>query len=298
MNNLLTNGLLAAGAYFLIRSLSPASLLIRHLPPGSVRNYWYVVTGLIALLIVGYMGYVVMFWGRHDDWLALMISGIFFFGACLIWLVVKLALQTVVEIRRVGLLDKENITDPLLGIYNRTYLDRRLVEEFARARRYEVSLSLLFLDIDHFKQINAVYGQQAGDRALSHLAELILSSIRAADVVARYGEEQLAIIATDTADFSAIALAERLYRHIETHPLTLRDGEPPRQEIRFTASIGVAALGPEVSDLPQLVSNAEAALYQAKKAGHNRVVLYQEYSVTPAKKTPVPLSVGSVGIYP
>lgn len=298
MINLLANGFLVAGAYVLVRSLKSVSQVIGQIPSRSVRSYWYIIAIFIVLFIVGYASYLVVFWGRHNDGLTLMVPGIFFFGACLIWLVVKLALQTVVEIRRVGLLEKENITDPLLGIYNRTCLDRRLVEEFARARRYEISLSVLLLDIDHFRRINDVYGRQAGDRALDHLSKLVLPSIRKADVVARYDDDELLVIATDTAAFSAIALAERLRRHIETHPLTLRDGEPPRQEIRIMASIGVAALGPEVSDLPQLVSNAETALYQAKKAGRNRVVLYQEYSVTPAKKTPVPLSVGSVGIYP
>jgi len=139
---------------------------------------------------------------RHTAWLDLIVPSVFFFGAGFVWLTATLSLHTAIDIRRVTVLEHENITDPLIGIYNRRYLDRRLQEEFIRARRYSLPLSVLLLDIDHFKRVNDAYGHQVGDLVLSYLGKLLLSAIRATDIIARYGGEEILIRSEHNCVFS------------------------------------------------------------------------------------------------
>ena len=229
------------------------------------------MVALIVVFVVGYVSYLVVFWGRAADGSALIVPGIFFLGAGFVWLTANLSLQTATDIRRVVLLEKDTITDPLIGIYNRRYLDRRLEEECARARRYQLPLFVLLLDIDHFKRVNDLYGHPAGDQVLIYLGKLILQAIRESDIVARYGGEELLIIAPNTSAASAMSLAERLRQTVETHALMLSSGSDQRQEVRITVSIGVAGTTREMADPRQLFENADVALYRAKQEGRNRV---------------------------
>ena len=128
-------------------------------------------------------------WGQQTIWPELLIPGIFLFGAIFVWLTIRLSLQTAIDLRRIDLLEAENITDPLTMGYNRRYLDRRLDEEAARAKRYSLDLSVLMIDIDHFKRVNDRYGHQAGDVALYKLSSLLKAALRDLDVVSRYGEK-------------------------------------------------------------------------------------------------------------
>ncbi|TXF11896.1 GGDEF domain-containing protein [Pelomicrobium methylotrophicum] len=272
MLDFLASGLVLAGICLLVVALAPVGRLIRQLPIGMLRRKWHVMAGLIVVFIVGYASYAVVFWGRHTDWAAMITPVVFFFGAGFVWMTATLSLQTAVDIRRAVLLEQEAITDPLTGLYNRRHLARRLEKEFARARRYGMPLSVLLLDIDHFKCVNDTYGHQVGDQVLNHVARLTLQAIRETDLAARYGGEEFVIIAPNTEASSAAALAERLRRHVETHPLVLHGGYSGRQEIRVTVSIGVAGLGRDTSDSQHLLQEADEALYRAKQQGRNRVV--------------------------
>jgi len=273
MFNAIAAGLVVAGAAILIGALIPVRQLIVQLPAGQLRSRWYLLTALIVSFIAGYAIYTVTFWGRHTAWLDLIVPGIFFFGAGFVWLTASLSLQTARDVRRVTLLEHESSTDPLIGIYNRRYLDRRLNEEVARARRYALPLSVLLLDIDHFKRINDTYGHLVGDAVLNHLGKLLSQTIRSTDIVARYGGEEFLILAPNTSPSSAAVLAERLRQHIEAHELVVAGELNKRQEIRITVSLGVAGLSREVADSRSLVRNADQALYRAKQEGRNRVVL-------------------------
>ena len=275
MLNLLANILVIAGVGILIGALMPVRQLIAQLPTGHVRRSWYLLTALIAIFIVGYLSYIPAFWGRQSTWLDLIVPGIFFCGAGFVWLTASLSLQTATDVRRVTLLERENITDPLIGIYNRRYLDRRLEEECVRARRYTLPLAVLLIDIDHFKRINDTYGHQVGDLVLSDLGKLILQAIRESDIAARYGGEEMMIIAPNTTPSSAKVLAERLRQRVETYTLTLTKGSNPPQEVRITVSIGVAGLSQETLDSQKLIHNADEALYHAKQAGRNRSVIHE-----------------------
>ncbi|MEI6970619.1 MAG: GGDEF domain-containing protein [bacterium] len=229
---------------------------------------------LIVLFLVGYLTYVIVFWQHPGAWLNLLVPVIFFLGADFVWLAVTLSLQTATDIRRISQLEQENITDPLIGIYNRRYLDRRIEEEYARAERYALPLSVLLVDVDHFKHVNDTYGHRAGDQVLIALGQLLLGTVRGTDMVARYGGEEIVIVAPNTTLASAGQLAERMRQHVEMQEWGVTTAPHCQQQIRITVSIGVASLSLGTDDYRGIIHNADAALYRAKKEGRNRVVMH------------------------
>jgi len=268
----LANALVIAAAGVLLMAGVPLRKLARALPQGLALRRWRLLAGLNGLFVVGYVSYATLFWGRHADAGSLIVPVIFFLGACFVWLTCSLALHTALDLQRVPMLERESLTDPGTGLYNRRYLDRRLEEEFARARRHALPLSLLVVDIDHFKRINDGYGHQAGDLVLAELARAILEMVRVADVAARYGGEEFVVIAPGTPAPMGAALAERLRRAIESREILVPGEGGARQRIPVTASIGVAALASGLDDARSLLAEADKALYRAKAQGRNRVV--------------------------
>jgi diguanylate cyclase (GGDEF)-like protein len=269
----LFNGLIAAGAAILAASLLPVTRLISRLSPGNMRRNWSILRALIFLFIAGYIGYAAVEWKSVVSTADMFVPGIFLLGACFVFLVGTLSLQTTVDIQRMAVMEHENITDPLMGIHNRRYLDRRLKEEVDRALRYKLPLSVLMLDIDRFKKVNDVYGHQVGDRVLCSLGKLIQNTVRNTDVVARYGGEEILIIATCTPPPPIPLVAERLRRTIEESVLVPPNELTCGEEIRVTVSIGVASLGPQIRTADALVKCADEAMYRAKTDGRNRVVV-------------------------
>ena len=246
------------------------------LSPGRVLRKWYVLATLTLLFIVGYGSYAFAFWNRHTELAHLIVPGIFFLGAGFVRLMFGLSLETAVDVRRVALLEQENITDPLTGIYNRRYLERRLKEEFSRAQRYRLQLCLALIDIDHFKNVNDSYGHQGGDIVLKELGALLSHDIRPSDIAARYGGEEFLIILTSTAALEARALCERLRQSIESRAVVLIGATNERHEIHFTVSIGVAGLDQAIDSVDQLVRLTDEALYRAKREGRNQVIAAQQ----------------------
>lgn len=243
------------------------------LPAGSLRNKWLAMTGLIFIFIAGYLGYIVVLWDQQTEWNELPIPGIFLFGAIFVWLTIELSLQTAVDLRRMDILEAENITDPLTNVYNRRYLDRRIEEEVARSKRYSLDLSVMMLDVDHFKRVNDIYGHQAGDVTLSTLSSLVKAALRDLDIIARYGGEEFLVICTNTDVNSAALLAERLRQLVESHPIKIPDASGASQTIQMCISIGVAGLNASVNSKEKLVQAADQALYRAKQEGRNRVIV-------------------------
>jgi diguanylate cyclase (GGDEF)-like protein len=274
MINFFANGLVIAGVCVLIGALIPMRQIIIQLPSGQVRRRWYLLTLFIFIFIFGYIGYATAFWNHATTWSDLIVPAVFISGACFVWLTTTLFLQTANDIRRLTILEQENISDPLIGIYNRRFLDRRLEEECARAQRYSLPLSVMLIDIDHFKRINDANGHQVGDQVLSFLGKLLLQVIRDSDIAARYGGDEILIITPNTSASLAGVLAERLRQHVETHELTLTKLFKNPLQIRITVSIGVASLSQEATECQRLIQNADEALYRAKQEGRNRVVIH------------------------
>lgn len=270
---IIANGLVILGLLVLFCSLFQVRKLIKQLGTSPIRHKWFIQCGLIFFFIFGYLGYAIAFWGTYSEWIQIIVPGVFFFGAIFVWITTSLALQTTIDIRRVALLEHENITDPLIGIYNRRYMDRRLKEEFDRAKRYQHDLALLLIDIDHFKRVNDKYGHIVGDMVLRYFGGLVLENVRAADIVARYGGEEILIIAPMTSATGAVTLAERVRSSIHIHEFVLSSENNQQIEIKITVSIGVSCLNAQVKDVDSLIKEADRAMYHAKSSGRNRVVL-------------------------
>jgi diguanylate cyclase (GGDEF)-like protein len=266
--------MVVGGIGILIASLIPIRQLLIQPPPGQVRGRWYIMTALNVLFIIGYVAYILAYWDRHFTPADLLVPGVFFFGAGYVWLSCMLSLQAVKDVRRVVLLEQESITDPLSGLYNRRYLDRRLEEEMERSKRHEVPLSILLIDIDHFKHINDSFGHPAGDRVVSYLGKLTLNGIRSTDIAARYGGDEYLVIAPNTPPAQAGELAERLRQHIESHALVMTSGRGNRQEVQVTVCIGVAGCQSQTASMEMFLQAADEALYCAKQAGRNRIIIH------------------------
>jgi len=159
------------------------------------------------------------------------------------------------------------IRDSLTGLYNRREFERLLNDEIHRFRRHGHPVSLLILDIDHFKQINDRYGHQVGDEALRTVADLVTNESRTGDVIARYGGEELAIILPETDAANAVHLAERTCRAVAEFPVMIS----PQEVIPITVSIGTATVPDDAHAARDLVTAADLAMYEAKRSGRNCV---------------------------
>jgi diguanylate cyclase (GGDEF)-like protein len=156
--------------------------------------------------------------------------------------------------------------DPLSGLFNRRYLHVRLEEELERARRHQIPLALLMIDLDDFKMVNDRFGHLAGDAVIKEAAVILRRTVRMFDVCTRYGGEEFAILMPNSGAQSAATVAERIRRRIESHRFT----EPALAAVSVTASIGLAVSTAQL--LPRdLIERADQALYQAKTLGKNRV---------------------------
>jgi diguanylate cyclase (GGDEF)-like protein len=160
------------------------------------------------------------------------------------------------------------VTDGLTGLFNHKYFHEGLLAEIGRARRYGHPLSLVLVDIDHFKSYNDAWGHQAGDALLRNLAVIFKAAARQNDLVARYGGEEFAFVLPQADKRQATALAKRLCRTVERRRC---EGEEVLPGGRLTISLGVASYPEDVLNGSDLVSRADQALYRAKGLGRNQV---------------------------
>ncbi|MBA3563515.1 MAG: sensor domain-containing diguanylate cyclase [Gammaproteobacteria bacterium] len=172
-----------------------------------------------------------------------------------------------------ALLVRSGVTDVLTGWHNRRYLQARLQEELARARRDASALICLLLDVDHFKKVNDTYGHLAGDNVLKEIAARVNDEVRESDVAARFGGEEFAILLPDSGLDSARRFAERVRAAVSASPIDTGSDSA----VTVTVSIGIASIRPtaDAEDLKslgeQLLAEADVALYRAKAEGRDRV---------------------------
>ena len=157
------------------------------------------------------------------------------------------------------------VTDGLTGLHNHRAFQDYLEEQFQDAMRNKQPLALLLMDVDHFKQYNDTYGHQAGDEVLRQVAQILQAHVREGDFVARYGGEEFVVVLPRADLESAVAVAERLRRAVESAEWSLRP---------VTGSFGVACARPDMETRQELIEAADQALYQAKKNGRNRVEVW------------------------
>jgi len=183
------------------------------------------------------------------------------------------ALQDKINAKRREL-EALSVTDDLTRLFNHRAMQQRLRDEFRRAQRYNEPLSVLMLDIDHFKGVNDRYGHQFGDLVLKQIAQQMLKCVRQIDVVARYGGEEFLIILPQTHFSGSLTVADRIWRTIGGY--TFSDGE---RQHKLTVSIGISFFpNKNVGSVEDLIAFADEALYQAKSEGRDRICLHQHLS--------------------
>lgn len=181
---------------------------------------------------------------------------------------IAVALDRTVLKDKAGEFEQLSVTDPLTGLLNRRYLEKRLIEEIQRSKRHRFPMSLMMLDVDQFKSYNDMFGHPAGDTALKIVASILQDILRGDDVAARYGGEEFAILLPQTTSTEAAAIAERLRQRIE-------HTEFPKRKV--TVSIGIASCSNEIDTPEDLIGAADHALYEAKNHGRNNVRIYDGF---------------------
>ena len=167
-------------------------------------------------------------------------------------------------------LEQLSVTDRLTELFNHGYLQQRLDQELGRAGRFGHALSVIMLDIDDFKAFNDRYGHLVGDDVLRAVSALVRESLREMDVAARYGGEEFAVIVPETDSQGARAVAERIRQSVSAH-VFLHDSTGG--EVHTTVSVGVATFPGDGRSVEALIHAADAAMYRAKRAGKDRVVV-------------------------
>ena len=170
------------------------------------------------------------------------------------------------------------VTDSLTNLYNRRFFDQAIKREVGRRNRYQLAMSLVMIDVDHFKQFNDTHGHDGGDQALKLVARVLADSSRSSDIVSRYGGEEFIVTLPLTTPEQCVVYAERARKIIESTKIELKSGE----KTSVTISLGIAGTykngAPVGAD--DLISHADTALYQAKTEGRNR------FSVHPSAAVP------------
>ncbi len=185
--------------------------------------------------------------------------------------IVAICVENVINNER---LQHIGLTDPLTGVNNRRYVERRLLEEVGRTQRHGYSLSSMYIDLDFFKKVNDNYGHQGGDEVLREVAARIKEELRLSDALGRFGGEEFVVLLIDAPLDAAVAVAERIRASICNTPIKLTTGE----NLRATVSIGVSTLKAidrkeeTAAAAQQFLAKADQALYLAKQGGRNKVV--------------------------
>ncbi|MEM1317620.1 MAG: PleD family two-component system response regulator [Pseudomonadota bacterium] len=161
------------------------------------------------------------------------------------------------------------VTDGLTGLNNRRYFDNHMQGLLQKASLGNKPLSLIIMDIDHFKYVNDTYGHQVGDDVLKIFAERLLKNVRNKDLACRFGGEEFIVAMPDTDRELAFVVADRMRREVSAHSFIVDNG---RQQIAITVSAGVSAYDGEGDDVEQMLKRADERLYDAKRRGRNQVV--------------------------
>jgi len=182
---------------------------------------------------------------------------------------VEMASMTIANLNLRNDLEQQSIRDGLTGLFNRRFMEVALDREISRAKRHEKHLTLLMVDVDHFKEINDTFGHDAGDGVLRKMAEVMNHLVRSDDIICRYGGEEFVVILPEMSPENACARAELIRKTVENaDPLVGEEGLR-----KLTVSIGVASYPQHAASAEQLLQASDRALYRAKKQGRNRVVV-------------------------
>jgi diguanylate cyclase (GGDEF)-like protein len=165
-----------------------------------------------------------------------------------------------------------SITDPLTGVPNRRHLFEQLQAEIARASRFSTPLSILMIDIDHFKHLNDTAGHSAGDEVLREVCNRLKANLRRVDLLARYGGEEFVVLLPQIGAEEALEVGEKLRKSVADAPLQHGATQP---DGKVTISVGVATMPLHATEQTKLVDSADSALYASKRGGRNTATMFQ-----------------------
>ncbi|MDR3593273.1 diguanylate cyclase [Clostridium sp.] len=202
-------------------------------------------------------------------------TAIYCIGNIVVSCIVFFYAENLIEFAKLNKKFKHEATkDFITGLNNVRQFDTSFNNISQLALRKGENLSLLFIDIDLFKKINDTYGHNAGDIVLKGLAEILIDTVRVFDIVSRNGGEEFSIILLDCSSSHAMEIAERLRKKVETHEFNISD----KVNLSITISIGVSTYPDTTNEINDLLEYADKALYEAKRTGRNKVVLYKDYN--------------------
>ncbi|HNY11601.1 MAG TPA: sensor domain-containing diguanylate cyclase [Candidatus Wallbacteria bacterium] len=185
-------------------------------------------------------------------------------------LLVTLANQIASDVENARLYEMA-VTDGLTEIFNHKYFQQHLEKDMERAKRYQEEISLMMIDIDHFKKCNDTFGHQEGNKVLKKITSILKKSIREVDLLARYGGEEFAIVLPRTPKIGAFEIAQRIRETVENTEFVMGG-----QQLIITVSIGISSFPDDAALQFDLIRKSDMALYHAKKTGRNRVICYDE----------------------
>jgi len=275
--NLLYCALVFAGTAALLCALWAVARIQRMLPNTRLVKAWHVLSGFILLFICSYFFYLIVLCKtcKTADVVAvpeMFIPVVFFTGGVFVLIVCELFSTTAEKLVQFNRLESESITDPLTGTYNRRHMQYCLEGQAAFARRNKTPLTLLLIDLDHFKAVNDTYGHLCGDNILCQVADSISAvAKRDIDMVFRYGGEEFLLMLPQTPLLGAATVAESIRSKIAQAPFKM-ECNGHAVEVRCGVSIGVGQYKPESEDIMHCLERADSKLYLAKEQGRNRVV--------------------------
>ncbi|MCX8028095.1 MAG: GGDEF domain-containing protein [Thermodesulfovibrionales bacterium] len=271
MNTLLLILLVLIGAVIQLISIFIVKDIVKYIPV--MKNYWRILGIFLVFFFFGYISYAITLWTGHE-----FISGdtitsvIFFLGACFVIMVTYMAKNSIKTLQEYIELQKDVITDPLTGIFNRRFIDKQIEHEFNLAMRNNSLFSIVLIDVDHFKKINDTYGHHIGDMVLKRIANILVENVRKSDFVGRFGGEEIVLILPDTDTEGAICLSEKIRSIIAEHPIIKGDEKCGGKDLFCTISMGVATFCKDKhKEYKDLILDADVAMYNAKSSGRNRV---------------------------
>ena len=270
------------GVVFLGASLAPLFRLLQITRTRHLRRAWLWLSIMIVGFIKGYLALIGLLPRNTNRTLANVICTVLVMGGVFVLSVAILALRTAMDVARLVHLEQEVIVDPLTGVYNRRFFTEQFDREVALAGRAGTALSLLVIDVDHFKAVNDTHGHTVGDRVLAVIAAVLSEGVRKSDILIRYGGEEFVVIAPATDSEATAQLAGRLCRKVAEAQVTCSGGT----KIAATVSIGFATK--RVNETAEThFMRADAAGYDAKLAGRNGALSGDVGDVQPSAKVSV-----------